>query len=98
MTKTVFALVTAGILGAAAVPTGVYAFDAHATDLKANRTDIKQDKTDIRQDKTALRQDHRMMRHAVRTGNFEAAMKLRKNISMDRRDLRRDRIRRDELR
>ena len=81
MTKTILALVAAGILGAAMVPTGAQAFDTTAT----------QPRTEIKQDKTTLHPEHRVVRHDVRTDNPIAPSKLRKSISMPRHDLHRGR-------
>ena len=106
MTKTIFALVTAGILGAAMIPSAVNA--APATDTTAGMTkdttaDATKDtttsgvtKNDVRKDKMAVHQERRMLRHSVRAGDFDRAQRLRRNIRMDRNDLRRDRILRHE--
>ena len=102
MTKTIFALVTAGILGAAMIPSAanaVPATDTTASVIPGTTNDTTTPgvtKNDVRKDRMALRHERRMLRHSVRFGNFDRAQRLRRNIQMERSEMRRDRILRHE--
>jgi hypothetical protein len=80
MTKTIFALATAGILGAAILP-------AQATMVPASKSTTMQT-TQTRQE-AQLNRDRQLLKRDVRLHRASAAAKLRREISADERSINR---------
>jgi hypothetical protein len=79
MTKTVFALVTAGILGTAMLSTGANAM------VPDRSTNLRTGQTTLTQEQARLNKERQMLRRDVRLGRTVEAARLRRQINADER-------------
>ena len=83
MTKTILALATAGIIGAAMVP-AAHAITPGATGSQPGMTGM-QSQTSVKQQQAQLRRDRILLRRDVRLGKTSEIRKLRREINADER-------------